>query len=150
MAKFARPANAIETFEDLKLGDVVYSVLGIWPPQTSRAYTVVGAPMKFSEHTSYSGIHETMKDYIVFDLKHDGYDFIDKNFASDNNLMAGQSHNDNYLFRTAEDAQAARLWLREQWVSSDGMIAEFEANRAMWSALDDDYYDYDYRDQDAA
>lgn len=149
MAKFDRPQNAIESFKDLKDGDVVYRVYGIWPPATGGACTVVGAPKKFSEHREYSDIHASSKDAIVFDLKHEKYDYTDMNFASDSNLIPGYSHNDNYCFRTEADAAAAVEWLHDQWTSSDGAIARFEAERAMWRAIDDEFSAYDYQDEAA-
>lgn len=151
MARFPAPANVVTDFNDLKIGDVVYEVYGIWPPQTGGPKTVMSTPVKFSEHREYRDIHESLANSVVFDLAYpDGLTVME--FASDNNLVPGYSHNDNYLVRSDEDAKAAALWLREQWSASPSSIAEEQARMFDLIGFDADWgdADYDYDDREVA
>lgn len=143
MARFERPQSAIADFRDLRVGDVVYEVYGIWPPCRGKQKTVTRAPIKFSEHPEYSDIHKSSADKMVFDLAYpDGLTVM--SFASDRNLMPGHSHNDNYLFRSEEDAESAVIWLRDRWSSSPGSIAEEVERMFTWDSFDDRWEDHDY------
>lgn len=147
MARFSTPEKAIRDINELKVGDTVCRVYGIWPPQSAGEATVSRAAIKFKDHPEYSDIHSSSKDQIVYDLTNVEYGFTSMEFASDSNLELGQSHNDNYIFRSVADAEEAVLWLREQWSASDGAIDKAIADRAMWLSMDDDFY-IDYSDED--
>lgn len=142
MARFPTPANAITDIADVKVGDVVYGVYGIWPPCTGGAKTVMGAPAPFFMHHEYSDIHEPSKDLIVFDLASADGEYTNMVFASDRNLEPGRSHNDNYIFRSDGDAHAARVWLREQWEAVSEAILRAEFGREVLTSFDDDRQDY--------
>lgn len=137
MSRFERPANTITDVNELKVGDHVWHVYGIWPPQMGGGYIITKQAGPFCEHHEYSDIHEGSADQLVFDERWVGGQHSTMNFASDCNMLVGYSHNDNYCFRSEADALAAIDWLRLQWEQS-GRIAEEVARRKE----DRLFYDY--------
>lgn len=143
MSRFTRPSGAIDNFADLKVGDVIWHVYGIWPPfmSTSPA-TVVEVARPYSLHRDYSD-DSTQGDLMVFDVLW-REDFTDMHFASDGNLVPGKSHNDNYWFRTEDEAKVAVEFLRNQWDADPNSIAEVLADRELLRSMDDYYDAYGY------
>lgn len=120
MARFERPAGAIEGHADIRKWDVLWHVYGIWPPFMSGPAVVTRAPYSDPKMKS-----------IVFDTREPRHDFVQTNFASDGNMKEGHSHNDNYWFRTEKEAESAKDWLRAQWESRTGLIDEVLESRRL-------------------
>lgn len=142
MAKFDRPKNSIESYSDLKVGDHIWEVCGIWRPFVGYERIVTRSPIKFSEHPEYSE-YSTQGDLIVFDISYaNDPSLIIHWFASDCNMQPGQSHNDNYWFRSAEDAEAARDFLKSEWEKDPEVFAreieEQERSREFDRIMDDE------------
>jgi hypothetical protein len=138
MNRFERPTGAIQNAADLREGEALWHVWGIWPPQIGE-YTVTAAARPFREHREYGEVHSSMADFIVFDVRSKDSKRSQMNFASDGNLVTGHSHNDNYWFRSEAEADAAVAFLTKQWEAS-GEIAEELARR------EEDRRSYDYAD----
>lgn len=128
MARFSKPQNTIEDVNELKTGDRIWHVYGIWPPQMGGEFMVTREASPFKDRPEYSDIHASSAELLVFDEQWADSDMIHMNFASDCNMQPGYSHNDNYCFRSEGDAQAAVKFLTEQWEAS-GNIAEEIARR---------------------
>lgn len=140
MARFERPKNAIDNYADLKVGDVIWHVCGIWPPFCSRApSTITGEARPFRDHPEHDGQRGCQSDEIVFDEHPADWDWPHMAFASDGNLVPGRSHNDNYWFRSKEDAEAARDYLRTQWDANPDMIEAVLEDRRRWDEIDREY-----------
>lgn len=107
MAKYPRLANSINSYEDLKPGDIIHHVYGIRIPFYAGASTVVSAPIPYGQHKNIHDATSCLANSIVFDVRDDKSDYDDMVFASDGNLLPGYSHNDNYWFRSEADALAA-------------------------------------------
>ena len=135
---FKRPQNTIDNAFDLRVGDHVWHVYGIWPPQMGGEHVISRAAGPFKHHSEYSDIHLTSADDVVFDTRWINGKNSTMNFASDGNLVPGHSHNNNYWFRSEADALAAVELLRSEWESS-GKIEEEIARREE----DRRFYDYD-------
>lgn len=143
MADLAKPSNYITDASDLKVGDHIWHVYGIWPPQEGDEHVVTRAACKFSEHREYSDIHTGSSEEIVFDVRWTGSERPTMHFASDGNLIAGRSTNNNYWFRSAEAAQDAVSFLRSEWESKPGLIAAEVERREFDRAFDyDDHEGY--------
>lgn len=126
MAKFAEPINAIRDYRDLKVGDELWGVCGVYPPSADDKPSVVAAmPRKFRNHPEF-GDHSSQGDEVVFDVRchwhGEGESMMQ--FASDANMVPGYSHNDNYEFRSKKDAEAYAAWLRYEWEKRPDLIAE--------------------------
>jgi hypothetical protein len=106
MARFERPANTINDASDLKIGDHVWHVFGIWPPCMYETI-VIGEAKPYKKHRKYSDIHSQDAEKVVFDVRYPDIGREDMKFAADGNLVSGYSHNDNYWFRNEADARAA-------------------------------------------
>lgn len=127
MAKFAEPINAIRNYADLKVGDELWGVCGVYPPSADdKPSVVVVLPRKFRDHPEYREIHSRQGDQIVFDVRshwHENGESMMR-FASDANMVPGYSHNDNYEFRSKKDADAYAAWLRYEWEKRPDLIAQ--------------------------
>lgn len=128
MSRFERPADAIENAADLRVGDRIWHVYGIWPPQMGGEHIVTRAAGPFKDHRAYGPIHASGADSIVFDTRWIDGKHSHMNFASDGNMVPGHSHNDNYWFRSESTADAAVEMLKAAWEAS-GKIAEEIARR---------------------
>lgn len=143
MARFPRPAGAIEDVMEIKNGDVLYRVYGIWPPVVSRdAYIVVGNPHKFKHNIEFSE-HSSQGEEVVFstcygDEKNSRFNAWN-NFAGDGNLVKGHSHNDNYWFRSREEAEAARAYLHAQYEAHPEAIEDEKRLKEYMRDLDHEY-----------
>jgi hypothetical protein len=132
MAKFPRPAGAIESYKDIKVGDCLWHLYGIWMPSVSSCPVIItSAPVRFGDSPSYAPIHKGQKDEVIF-----AYRYLDwpedrgiEAFAGDGNLNPGQSHNDNYWFRSFEEAEAGRKFLLDQWKARPDLIEAAEEQR---------------------
>lgn len=131
MAQFKRPADTIMDAAEMKAGDQLWKVYGIWPPQFSGPYTLATEPVPYSAHARYSEIHSGSADKIVFDVR-TAEGWLDFNFATDGNLMPGYSHNDNYWVRSEAAALAAIDHLREQWKAKPELIVLEQERRERW------------------
>lgn len=127
MAKFGEPISAIRDYADLKVGDELWGVCGVYPVHVSDKPSIVASlPRKFRDHPEYDPIHIRQADNIVFDETN----YWHKNgetsmrYAADANMQPGYSHNDNYEFRTKKDAEAFASWLRYEWEKRPDLIAE--------------------------
>ena len=109
MGKLTQPSKAIRDYHELKVGDIIYYFGGSHYPfyVGKEALRIVRAPELFKQHPKYSSIHMDQADEVVFTTVYHNNTRIYENmeFASDNNLRPGYSHNDNYLFRSLEDAE---------------------------------------------
>ena len=123
MTTFERPKNTIDNAFDLSVGDHVWHVFGIWPPQMGGEHIVTQLARPFEQNREYSDIHSGSADEIVFDTQWIDSKYSTMNFAADGNLVPGRSHNNNYWFRSEADALAAVELLRAEWEAS-GTIAE--------------------------
>ncbi len=137
MSRFERPQNTIEDAASLRVGDHIWHVYGIWPPQMGGEHIVTREAAPFCQHPRYESPHSSQGDQIVFDEKWVDGKKPHMSFASDCNMTPGHSHNDNYCFRSEADARAAVEFLRSAWESS-GKIAEEIARREE----DRRFYDY--------
>lgn len=124
MSRFERPLGTIENAIDLKVGDQIWQILGIWRPQFLGPYTVTRVPLPFRQHPQYDDIHEGLGDNLVFDVTWPSGDLCTHEFASDGNLQSGHSHNDNYWTRSQEAAEAVRDYLQKQWENNPELIEE--------------------------
>lgn len=142
MARFPRPSGAIKDVNELKDGDILYHVYGIWPPCVGESETVKGSPVQFKDHREYAEIHSLSADHWVFDtlvpsiFPHEA-SYLRMHYASDGNMQPGFSHNDNYWFRSLEEAVAARLYLHEQWVARPDLIEDEKRWRESFPDDDD-------------
>lgn len=144
MGYFPRPAGAIEDVNTLKLGDVLYHVYGIWPPSLS-AYpeTVVRTALAFKHHPEYHD-GSSQGELLAFDTEcvsfwnHKEY-YRRMHFASDCNMEPGHSHNDNYWFRSKEEAEAAVTFLYVQWKARPDLIEEVKEWRERERAAERHY-----------
>lgn len=123
MARFKRPTGSIEDYNDLRIGDHIYEVFGIWPPQMGREYIVTRLPTLMRDHPE--GKHSIQQDEVVFDVQRVNSKY--KNgvlqFAADGNMVpGGHSHNDNYWFRSENAAVKAVAFLRDQWERNPTLI----------------------------
>lgn len=143
MARFQRPEGTIKNYSDLKVGDHIFHVYGIWPPFFGGEHIVTKAPDTFSRHRGYGEIHSMSAESIVFDVKYGNGGNSYMNFATDGNLNPGHSHNDNYWFRSEQAARDAVTFLRSQWEADPELIAAEQERRARdWADYDgDDYSD---------
>lgn len=149
MAQFERPKNTIDDAASFQVGDLLWHVYGIWRPQSHGPYTVTRVAGPFREHPEYEEIHVGHADHIVFDTRWPDSDLTTMRYATDGNLQPGYSHNDNYWFRTQEDAEAARDFLLAQWEASPEAMAreQMRLRREMDRMFDDHFYD-DWREED--
>lgn len=138
MSRFPRPAGAIENVSDLKIGDHIWHVYGIWPPQMGGEFTITRTVVQFQDHPDYSEIHSSQAELLVFDEQWADSEMVDMAYASDSNMQPGHSHNDNYCFRSEEEALAAIDFLTKQWEAAPDLISEEVARREE----DRRYYDY--------
>lgn len=130
MTKFNRPQNTIDDVRSLRVGDHLWHVYGIWPPQMGGDHFVTRAAGPFKNHPEYSNIHSLSGDGLVFDVKWANETIRPTmEFASDGNLIPGHSHNNNYWFRSEADALAAVDFLRAEWERHPEAIAEDTARR---------------------
>ena len=120
MAQFPRPENTITDLKTIKLGDEVWEVYGIWCPSIWGwgPKIITQAPILFKDHPEYKDIHKSQKDLYVFELDNTLC------FLSDRNLDPVGSHNDNYLTRSKEDAEAAQQFLQNCLKANPGAIEE--------------------------
>jgi hypothetical protein len=123
------PNNAVLCAHEIVLGLKLYYVYGIWSPFVAGSeYTVVSVPKKFREHASFKSVHSGMGDKIVFDVE--GEHGIEKHFAADGNI---DGHwNNNYWFKSKEDAELFCVQCLEDWKSHPDKIAEVQAERVEW------------------
>lgn len=152
MAKFDRPVGTLASLDEIKVGERLWYVVGIWPPSASdTSYIVTRAPCQFRDHPEYSATHSGQADEIVFDTKWDDAEHSWMQFAASGNLLPGPSYNDNYWCRSHEDALAARDSLREQWDARPDLIDDAIQQRKDDAEFDAAMYQYndDYRDEDA-
>lgn len=140
MAQLPRPANTIDNSADLKVGDTIFRVYGNYPPQMGDESKIVGPAIPFKDHPEYDPIHVQLADHIVFDVQRSGY--VTYEYSDDNN-MNGYSHNDNYCFRTREDAEAAVEFLKSQWEANPDLIAAHMITSNLLESLIDDCLDHD-------
>lgn len=117
MVRFPRPENTIVDATDLKLGDEIYNVCGIWPPFIDGPYIVVRETIPFSQHPEYTD-WSIQGSLLVFDIKEKEKGYIRMEFVRDGNLEPGYSHNDNYWLRSKKDAEAARIFLHNKYTPS--------------------------------
>jgi len=122
MSRFPRPEGAIESASDLKVGDRIWHVYGIWPPQMGGEFTVARAAIPYDQHPK--NVHSPQDDEVVFDVRWVKGEFTTMEFASDGNMKANHSHNDNYWFRTEAEALAAVSFLRSEWEAAPDLIAK--------------------------
>lgn len=154
MLKFDRPKNAIENSADLKVGDEVWQVYGIWPPCMGGNVIIHSPAVKFRDHKDYSDIHISQADLTVFDTRYtDDAIIIVMHFAASGNMLPDKPDNNNYYFRSREDAEAARDFLRAEWEKNPDAIAEAIVERERDRELDrmmDDEMDrhHSYADDD--
>lgn len=145
MARFPRPQGSIENAADLKVGDVIYHVYGIWPPVASdMPHTITRAAILLRDHPE-GGPDDFQRDLLVYDESWGGLQHSHMAFASDGNMVPGKSHNDNYCFRTKEAAEAARDYLRAQWQAHPELIAK-EVEQRELDRLCDDFDGDDWQD----
>lgn len=128
MSRFPRPENTITSASDLRCGDRIWHVYGIWPPQMGGECVVTREAIPFRQHPEYDEIHRLLRDEAVFDERSER-GFTHMAFASDCNTVSGRSHNDNYVFRSEADARTAVEFLRSQWEAVPGLIQEEVARR---------------------
>lgn len=148
MARFSRPANSIETYEDLKVGERIWDVCGILPPFMGNSKIVTIAPIPFYLHPEYAKHHSEMKDDIVFSFRYEDRPDIEvMYFATDCNMQPGYSHNDNYCFKSEEDAKAAVEFLRKQWADNPDLMEQERIRREQDAAFDAEFGDYDYYEE---
>lgn len=139
MAKFPRPNNAIADASEMEVGQPYWELYGIWPPCVSGPQILTRSAGPFRDHPKYDEIHAGHADHIVFDTRYPDSEFSNHNYAADGNMAGAHSHNDNYWFRSAEDAYAARDFLTAQWKANPDAIADEIARRR----LERDEYFYD-------
>lgn len=146
MAQLNKPPNVLVSPNELKVGDVVYKVTGIYPPFASKiGNLVLSTPIKYSKHEEFKGYQG---DSLVFDIAYldkegnpehlpNGELITEHKFCGDCNLE-NYSHNDNYLCRTYEDAVAAAEWLLEQYKAKpDFMFHEIERRERILESYED-------------
>jgi hypothetical protein len=124
VSNFKRPENTIENAYDLNVGDHVWHVFGIWPPQMGGEHIITRPAGLFKHHPEYSEIHLLSADQAVFDTRYLDSENSIMNFASDGNLTPGRSCNDNYWFRAEVEAEAAVDFLRKEWEARPALIVE--------------------------
>ena len=127
MSKFGEPLNAIRDYRDLKIGDEIWGVCGVWPVWADdKPSLIVGLPRRFRDHPDFDPIHSSQGDNIVYDVRHYWHEGNQStmHFAADGNMVPGYSHNDNYEFSTKADADAFAAWLRYEWMKRPDLIEE--------------------------
>lgn len=122
MGRFSRPAGAITDAKELRLGDHVWKVIGIWPPFVYGEHIVTREAVPFKDHPEYADIHHHSASSIVFDCRRVEGSYSDFAFASDGNLQPSHSSNDNYWFRSFSEAEAAREFLHQEYVNNPDVI----------------------------
>jgi hypothetical protein len=128
VAKFERPQNSIEDVAELQVGDRIWHVCGIWPPQMGGDHVVTRAAIPLQDHPKNRN-PSSQDASLVFDTRWSGSDLSHMEFASDGNMIRGYSHNDNYWFRDEAAASAAVEFLRAQWEAAPDKIKEEIARR---------------------
>jgi hypothetical protein len=122
MGRFPRPVGAIGSADDLKVGDRIWRVYGIWPPQMGGEFIVSRPAGPYNERPK--NLRSPQDDEIVFDVRYAKSNLTAMEFASDGNMKPNHSHNDNYWFRTEAEALDAVRFLKDQWEAVPGLIAE--------------------------
>lgn len=145
MAKyFERPEGALtrEQFDKLMVGTPLYEVYGIFPPEASKT------PKYLIHHQSRGDRADD--NFETYNVK---YDFVSENSRTDRNIGKNgtNGYNDNYLFLTLEDAEAAVEEFKRLYKETPDLVQK-EHKRIQWidEIFDyayDDYYDM-YEDQD--
>lgn len=138
MARFPRPTGALSKPTDLKAGDVVWEVLGLLTPCKGGPYKIERAPIPFKDHPSYH--HSSSQGAeLVFDKSSDitelGGRWVTYWFCGDCNLL-DRSHNDNYLFRTEQEADAAVAYFQQCWKGNSALAEEEREWRRRWREMD--------------
>ena len=136
MSRFPRPAGAIENVADLNVGDRIWHVYGIWPPQMGGEFTITRAATLYRDHPETNG--SPQDDEVVFDVRWAKCDLVTMEFASDGNMKPNHSHNDNYWFRSEAEARDAVDFLKQQWEASGGIaeeIARREENLRFYESM---------------
>lgn len=149
--RFERPAAAL-TLADIRPGVRIWKVYGIWPMQSISAEDVVSEPIRFADHPKYEKIFHEQADLMVFDARYvDGFckGDVTQEYAESWNLDPND-YNDNYVFGSAEAAQAAWDSFKSQYETNPAALAAEMEKNAMFDALDDDLREesYDPHDDD--
>jgi hypothetical protein len=139
MARFSRPEKTIRNAYELKFGDHIWHVYGIWPPYFAGEEIVTGTARRFHLHDEYSSIHHGAADRVVFDTRYINEKRSTMNFARDSNMEYGAaSHSDNYYFRSKEDAEAAVAYFTECWKADPNMVTDELERRKIESLCKED------------
>lgn len=147
MGRFAEPIDAIRDYSDLKIGDELWSVCGVWPPFVDNEPRIVASlPMKFKDHPEFSE-PSSQGNQIVYDVRYSWHAEGESTmrFTADDNMVPGYSHNDNYVFRTKDAADGFAAWLRYEWMKRPDLIAE-QRLISLAHEYDEPYFD-DYQDE---
>jgi hypothetical protein len=141
-----KPTNAIESADEIKVGMKIWGVYGICMPQMMSPFVVLSEPTKFRDRPDFSDIHKIQGDLLICDVQCDGWESPSHCYLSDANI--GTSQNDNYWFRSEEDAAAYLATCLEDWKANPEEIAEVEERRRLDREMDaaDFQDDFEYED----
>lgn len=145
--KIPRPETALKSLTDLKVGDVVWVGYGLVRPFVHSPKIVKSEAIKYKDHPEYQE-GSSQGELYVFDLAYPDDAPIAKGvvtmeFATDCNLTEGYSHNNNYIFRSEEDARAYVEAVEQWWKKHP---KEYEQELAWYKEQRELDYDYDYAD----
>lgn len=146
--RFERPAAAL-TLADIRPGVRIWKVYGIWPMQTISAVDVVSDPVRLADHPQYEGF-EKQADLMVFDARYvDGFCKGDVTYAyAESWNLTPNNYNDNYVFGSAEFAQAAWNFFKSQYETNPAALADEMERLAIIDMMDDGDFRDDFDDHD--
>ncbi len=147
MNRFARPAAAVQSMEQIPVGTRVWYVYGIYPPQAGKEQEVVSGAYKSEHSDSLFFKVAYLKDNGDYDTSYDGSRLDSEHSLLDANIDGDNPYNDNYFFLSEEDATRAVRWFALLYALNPTAVEEERERSNSLSGYYDDY-DYDYNDYD--
>lgn len=148
MNRFARPAAAVQSMEQLPVGTRVWYVYGIYPPQVGYEQEVVSGAYKSKHSDSLFFKVAYLKDNGEYDTCYDGRRLESEHSLKDANIDCDNGYNDNYFFLSKEDADRAVRWFALLYALNPTAAVEEMERVQSWNDYHNDYDDSYYYDND--
>jgi hypothetical protein len=147
MNRFARPAAAVQSMEQIPVGTRVWYVYGVYPPQAGKEQEVASeAYMSEHGHSLFFKV-AYLKDDGNYEKGFNGDVLTSDHSLMDANIDGDNPYNDNYFFLSKEDADRCVLWFKLLYDLNPPLVEQENERHRMfddyWTDYDNSYYEND-------